>query len=110
MEQDFRLRRLAERLAARYGDDTLAVVIERLRARLRVQDYAQVARWAQLADAVRRLLPEAKPERGLKRTQQPLAELMDDPVMTAVVQDDDERRREIHDTLSRAKRKLQRKG
>jgi hypothetical protein len=35
-----------------------------------------------------------------------LQELMDDPLMSIVVQDDEDRRREVHGVLRTAKRKL----
>jgi hypothetical protein len=84
------------------------VVTERALGRLTVQDYRLAIVWTRVAEAIHTLLPEAKPERSVWHTQVPLKELMDDPLMNVVVQDDDGRRREVHETLLDAKRKVQR--
>jgi len=106
MKGNTKIERLAHLLVQKHGDEALAVVVERISWRLHVQDYAIAAMWAQVAEAVRELLPEAKSDRSRRRRQAPLEELMNDPVMYAVVQDNEEHRREIYNTLSTAKRRL----
>jgi hypothetical protein len=98
-------RRLAHLLVDKHGNDALAVVTERALGRLTVQDYRLAIVWTRVAEAVHKLLPDAKPERSLWHTQVPLKELMDDPLMNVVVREDDGRRREVHETLLDAKRK-----
>ena len=108
MDDDPKTWRLAQLVIEKHGEDALALVTERAHWRLEVQDYALAALWSEVADAVRALLFDAGAERTSERSQASLAELMNDPVMDIVVQDDDERRRAVHDTLRHAKRKLRR--
>ena len=105
MEPDSKIWRLAQLLVKKYGDEALAVVTERALGRLTVQDYAWAIVWTRVAQAVHTMRPDAKPERSLWHTQVPLKDLMNDPLMNVVVQDDDDRRREVHETLLDAKRK-----
>jgi hypothetical protein len=97
--------RLAQLLVGKYGDEALAVVTERALGRMTVQEYSWAIAWTRVAEAVHTLCPNAKPERSVWHTQVPLKELMDDPLMKVLVQDDEGRRREVHDTLRDAKRK-----
>lgn len=101
MGPDPKIWRLAQLVVEKHGDEALAVVTERAIGRLTVQDYPNTVLWTRVAEAVHTMLPDAKP-----RTQAPLKELMHDPLMDVVVQDDDDRRREVHDVLRDAKRKL----
>ena len=105
MSSDPKIWRLAQLLIDKHGDEALAVVTERALGRLSVQDYHLAIVWTRVAQAVHRMRPDAKPERSIWHTQAPLKELMDDPLMNVVVQDDEGRRREVHDTLRDAKRK-----
>lgn len=109
MTSDPRIQRIARLLADKHGDESLAIATERAYDRLAIQDYPSAIIWTRVAEAVHTLLPAARPERAPGRVGASLDELMDDPVMTAVVQDDDGRRGEIRATLTSAKRKLRRK-
>ena len=109
MASDPRIRSIARLLVDKHGDESLAIATERAHDRLAIQDYPSAIIWTRVAEAVHILVPEAKPERTPGRVGASLDELMDDPVMTAVVQNDDARRGEIRATLTRAKRKLGRK-
>lgn len=99
---------MARLVVERHGPESLVVVTDRIRAWLDAEDYGWVAVWAQVAQDVCEMLPEVRQHRPALRTQAPLGELMDDPVMNAVVGDDHERRREVHETLRSAKRRLAR--
>jgi hypothetical protein len=105
MADDSKVGRLAELLLEKHGDDALAVAADRAAWRLAVQEYRWAALWALVAGTIRAARPEAKPGTSIWRVPVPLKELMDDPLMDAVVQDDDGRRREVHETLLDAKRK-----
>jgi hypothetical protein len=70
-----------------------------------VQEYSWAIAWTRVAEAVNTLCPNAKPERSVWHTQVPLKEPMDDPLMKVLVQDDEGRRREVHETVLDAKRK-----
>jgi len=105
MDTDQKITRLAHVVVAKHRDNSLAVVTARIRAWLDARDYGWVAIWAQVAQDICEMRPSVRkpaPEAGRAR----LGELMDDPVMDVVVQDDDGRRREVHDTLKRVKRRL----
>ncbi len=104
---DPKIRQIAQLLVEKYRDEALAVVTERALGRLTVQDYGWAVMWTRVAEAVHTLRPNAKPERSVWHTQVPLQELMDDPLMKVVVQDD-EGRREVHEILLDAKRKAPR--
>jgi hypothetical protein len=106
---DPRIRRIARLLADKHGGESLAIATERAYDRLAIQDYPSAIIWTRVAEAVHHLLPEASPERTPGRIGASLDELMDDPVMHAMVQGDDRRRGEIHATLTRAKHKLRSK-
>lgn len=109
MASDPKVWRLAQLVVEKHGDEALAVVTERALGRFTVQDYPSATLWTRVAEAVHTILPHAKPERrSVWRTQAPLKELMDDPLMSVVVQDDEGRRREVHDVLRGAKRKIRR--
>lgn len=109
MASDPRIQSIAQLLVDKHGDEALAVTTERVHHRLAIRDYPSAIIWTRVAEAIHILRPEARPERAPGRVGASLDELMDDPVMTAMVQDDDTRRGEIRDTLTRAKRKLGRK-
>lgn len=108
MTSDPRIQRIARLLAEKHGDDSLAIATERAYDRVAIQDYPSAIIWTRVAEAVHLLLPGAKPQRASGRIGASLDELMDDPVMTAVVQDDEGRRGEIRATLTSAKHKLRR--
>ena len=109
MASDPRIRSIARLLIDKHGDESLAIATERVHDRLGIQDYPSAIIWTRVAEAIHLLLPAAKPERTPGRIGASLDELMDDPVMTAMVQDDDGRRGEIRDTMTRAKQKLRHK-
>ena len=106
MASDPRIQSIARLLVDKHGDEALAVTTERVRHRLAIRDYPSAVIWTRVAEAVHILLPDASPERAPGRVGASLDELMDDPVMAAMVQDDDSRRGEIRATMTRAKRKL----
>jgi len=60
---DPKIRQLAEVLVENHGDQALAVVTERVRMWLDVQDYPWVVVWAQVAEELHRMVLDAKPER-----------------------------------------------
>src|ERR1700738_4284376 len=106
MASDPRIQSLALLRGDKHGDEALAVTTERVHHRLAIRDYPSAVIWTRVDEAVHVLRPEASPERAPGRIGASLDELMDDPVMTAMVQDDDARRGEIRATMTRAKRKL----
>jgi hypothetical protein len=106
MASDPKVWRLAQLIVEKHADGALAVVTERALERMIVMDYPLAMVWTRVAEAVHTLLPGARPAGSQWRAQAPLNELMDDPVMGVVVQDDEERRQEVHDVLRSAKRKL----
>jgi hypothetical protein len=109
MASDPRIQSIAQLLVDKHGEESLAIATERAHDRLGIQDYPSAIIWTRVAEAIHVLRPDAKPERTPGRIGASLDELMDDPVMTAMVQDDDGRRGEIRDTMTRAKHKLQHK-
>src|SRR5262249_27490900 len=102
-----KIRSLAQLWVGKYRDDALAVVTERGVGRVTVEDYRLAVVWTRVAEAVHKMLPDAKPERSIWHTQVPLKELMDDPLMNVVVHDNVDRRCGVHETLLDAKRKVQ---
>jgi hypothetical protein len=110
MTSDPKMQRLAALLVGKHGDDALAVATERILGRLAVRDCDSALLWTRVAEAVASLVPHTKAGRAAWRLHAPLRDLMEDPLMEIVVQEDDERRRVVHDTLKRAKRKLERDG
>jgi hypothetical protein len=110
MASDPKVWHLARLLVDKHGNEALAVVTERALGRLTVQDYRLAILWTRVAEAVRTLCPDVTPERSVWHTHAPLKELMDDPLMNVVVKDDEDRRREVHDTLLDAKRKVRGDG
>jgi hypothetical protein len=106
MASDPKVWQLAQLIVEKHGEDALAVVTERAFGRLAVMDYALAVVWTRVAEAVHAIRPDAKPQGAVWRTQAPLNELLADPVMGVVVQDDEERRREVRDVLRSARRKL----
>lgn len=108
MTSDPKIQHLAALLVDKHGDDSLAVVTERILGRLAVRDYGSVLLWTRVAEAVASLVPHAKAGRAAWRVHAPLHDLMEDPLMAIVVQEDDERRRVVHDTLKSAKKKRER--
>jgi hypothetical protein len=107
MACDPKIGRVAQLLVAKHGDEALAVVTGRGLGLLTVQDYQLAILWTRVAGAIHTMRPDAKPERSVWHTKVPLKELMDDPLMNVIVQDDEDRRAEVHDTLRDAKRKVQ---
>src|SRR6266446_3019767 len=89
MASDPRIQSIAQLLVDKHGDEALAVTTERVHHRLAIRDYPSAIIWTRVAEAVHILRPDARPERAPGRDGASLDELMDDPVMTAMVQDDD---------------------
>ena len=103
MASDPRIWRTAKLLVDKHGEQALAVVIERIQWRLAAHDYGLAQFWTQVAERIHAILPDA-PVRPADAAS--LDDLLDDPVMSEVVRDDDERRHEVRETLIRTKRNL----
>ena len=73
MQDEGKIRQLAQLVVQKHGSDALAVVNERIRGRLEAQDYHLAALWALVAEAVHRMMPDAKPRRGVQREVQEIA-------------------------------------
>jgi hypothetical protein len=106
MRSDPKIWHLARLLVDKHGNEALAVMTERALWRLTVQDYRLAILWMRVAEAVHTLRPDATPKRSVWYAQAPLKELMNDPLMEVVVKGDEDRRREVHETLLDAKRKI----
>jgi hypothetical protein len=72
MGSDPKTWRLARLIVEKYGDEALAVVIERVVGRLIVHDYALAIMWTRVAEAVHTMLPDANPEHSVWHTYAPL--------------------------------------
>ena len=101
-----RIRDLAKVIVAQHGAEAaLAMARDRVRMWRGVGDDAWAVVWIQVAVEVREMLSPVKAH-ARSSARPTLPELLDDPVMTAVLRDDDERRRAVVETLSSTKRRL----
>jgi hypothetical protein len=63
VDNEAKIRLLAELMVQKHGEDALAVVNERIRGRLLAQDYPLAALWSLVAGTVHAARPNAKPRR-----------------------------------------------
>jgi hypothetical protein len=64
--------RLAQLIVEKYGNEALAVVIERVVGRLIVHDYSLAIMWTRVAEEVHTMLPDANLEHSVWHTRAPL--------------------------------------
>jgi hypothetical protein len=103
-----RIRDLALVIVARHGvEASFALARERARTWHEAGDDGWAAVWMRVAAEVREMLPGAQ-EEARSPAQPSLPELLNDPVMHAMLGDDEARRRDVVTTLRSAKRKLRR--
>jgi hypothetical protein len=89
----------------KHGEQALTVVIERIQWRLAAHDYGLAQFWTQVAERIHAVVPNA-PVRPANAAS--WDDLLDDPMMSEVVRDEEERRQEVRETLIKAKRHLKR--
>ncbi|HEV2547415.1 MAG TPA: response regulator [Stellaceae bacterium] len=83
-----------------------AVSVEHFSSRLAVCEYRWAAFWALVAEAIRVWQTDVRPASSIWQAPVPLHDLLEDPIMAIVVQDDEARRRVLRETLRDAGRKM----
>ena len=106
MSADPKIARLAALLMEKYGNDALDVAADRAAWRLAVREYRWAALWALVAETIRVSQPDVRPASSIWHAPVPLHDLLHDPVMDIVVQDDEARRHALRETLRDAERKV----
>ncbi len=67
MEDEGKIRRLAELVVQKHGRNARAILRERIEGRLQVRDYHLVALWALVAEAAESILPHARRQHRIER-------------------------------------------
>jgi hypothetical protein len=67
MEDEGKIKRLAELVVQKHGRNTRAILRERIDGRLQVRDYHLVALWALVAEAAECILPHARRQHRIER-------------------------------------------
>ena len=106
MSADPKIARLAALLIDKYGNDALDVVADRAAWRLAVREYRWAALWALVAETIRVSRPDVRPASSIWHAPVPLHDLLHDPIMDIVVQDDEGRRHALRETLRDAGRRV----
>jgi hypothetical protein len=101
---DQRTRDLAQVIHENYGDEAVAVALERVRNWREAEDGPMAALWMRVAEECRKLAVW-RGDRRFRLPQISLLERMDRPALNAVKLDDADRRREFVATLTQVTRK-----